>query len=76
MGAARGKGTIRGSRRARCTRGVWRGALATDGLEPAGVYFGTNTGQLYASADEGETWTAVAPYLPPILCVAVATLED
>jgi photosystem II stability/assembly factor-like uncharacterized protein len=56
--------------------GVWRGALATDGLEPAGVYFGTNTGQLFASADEGETWTAVAPYLPPILCVAVATLED
>ena len=35
--------------------GVLRQAMATDRLEPAGVYFG-NTGALYASADEGESW--------------------
>lgn len=56
--------------------GVWRAALATDALDPVGVYFGTNTGQLYASPDEGETWTAVAPYLPPILSVSAAVLPE
>jgi len=46
--------------------GVLRQAMATDTLEPAGVYAGTNTGSLYASADEGETWTEIAQHLPPI----------
>lgn len=56
--------------------GVWRAALATDACDPVGVYFGTNTGQLFASADEGTTWTAVAPYLPPILSVSAAVLSE
>ncbi|MEX2644536.1 MAG: sialidase family protein [Acetobacterales bacterium] len=46
--------------------GVLRQAMAVDPLEPAGIYFGTNTGTLYASADEGENWTCVAQHLPPI----------
>jgi hypothetical protein len=33
-----------------------RQALATDALDPAGVYFGTSNGSVYASRDEGETW--------------------
>ena len=37
--------------------GVLRQAMATDRLEPAGIYFGTNTGALFASADEGDSWT-------------------
>lgn len=45
---------------------VLRQAMATDPLEPAGVYFGTSTGRLYASADEGESWQCIAEYLPPI----------
>lgn len=49
--------------------GVLRQAMATDRLEPAGVYFGTNTGMLFASADEGESWSRVAEYLPPILSI-------
>ena len=49
--------------------GVLRQAMATDTLGPAGVYFGTNTGQLYASADEGDTWSCIAGYLPPVLSV-------
>ena len=49
--------------------GVLRQALATDELDPAGVYFGTNSGSLYASADEGGRWTRVAQHLPAILSV-------
>jgi hypothetical protein len=46
--------------------GVLRQAMAADPLKPAGVYAGTNTGTLFASADEGESWTSVATHLPPI----------
>ncbi|MDP9138097.1 MAG: glycoside hydrolase, partial [Pseudomonadota bacterium] len=49
--------------------GVLRQAMATDPLEPAGVYFGTNTGQLFASCDEGENWRSIAQHLPPIYSV-------
>ncbi len=49
--------------------GVLRQAMAADRLEPAGVYAGTNTGTLFASADEGETWAEIAHHLPPILSV-------
>ncbi len=49
--------------------GVLRQAMAVDRLHPAGVYAGTNTGTLFASADEGERWTTIATHLPPILSV-------
>lgn len=49
--------------------GVLRQALATDSLDQAGIYFGTTSGELYASADEGETWACVASHLPAILSV-------
>lgn len=49
--------------------GVLRQAMATDALEPAGVYFGTGTGALYASADEGDNWACIAQHLPPISSV-------
>ena len=54
---------------------VLREAMAVDDFEPAGVYIGTSTGQLYGSADEGETWTAIAANLPPIASVDVAIGE-
>jgi photosystem II stability/assembly factor-like uncharacterized protein len=47
---------------------VLREALATDGLRPCGVYFGTSTGHLYASRD-GATWRPLASHLPKILSV-------
>ncbi|MEO8208858.1 MAG: sialidase family protein [Chloroflexota bacterium] len=54
--------------------GVLREAMAGDGLDPAGVYFGTSTGQVYGSADEGLTWHLVADNLPPVWSVeAIAT---
>ncbi len=35
------------------------------------MYVGTNTGQLFASRDEGESWKMLADFLPPILSVSV-----
>ena len=49
--------------------GVLRRAMATDPMEPAGVYFGTSGGGLFASADEGETWSSIAEHLPTIFSV-------
>lgn len=53
---------------------VMREGLATDRLDPAGVYFGTNAGEVWASADEGGSWQRIAAYLPPVLSVTAATL--
>ena len=54
--------------------GVLREGLAVDALEPAGIYFGTNTGQIFGSRDEGETWSQIADYLPPIMSIEVAVV--
>jgi photosystem II stability/assembly factor-like uncharacterized protein len=54
--------------------GVLREGLAVDSLDPAGVYFGTNTGEIFGSRDEGDTWELIAGYLPPVLSVEVAVL--
>lgn len=51
---------------------VLRQALATDALEPAGVYFGTNGGELYASTDEGRSWRAITAHLPMVHSVETA----
>lgn len=55
--------------------GTYREGLAIDALEPAGLYLGTNTGQLYASVDEGDSWRLVTGDLPPISSVSVTVLE-
>jgi photosystem II stability/assembly factor-like uncharacterized protein len=57
-----------------CYVNVLRSALAIDTLESCGVYFGTTGGQVYASADSGDSWTAIARDLPPVLSVEVQTL--
>ncbi|GBD48525.1 WD40/YVTN/BNR-like repeat-containing protein [Methylopila sp. Yamaguchi] len=48
---------------------VLRQALATDRLAPAGVYFGTGSGEVYASRDEGAAWKRIAEHLPTISSV-------
>lgn len=53
---------------------VMREGMSTDRLDPAGVYFGTVSGELWASGDEGRSWDRVAQYLPPILSVSAATI--
>lgn len=49
-----------------------REGMAVDSCDPCGVYFGTTTGQLYYSRDEGESWELLAENLPPINSVGVA----
>jgi photosystem II stability/assembly factor-like uncharacterized protein len=49
--------------------GVLREAMAVDRLDPVGVYFGTSTGQLYGSVDEGRSWSLIADNLPAIWSV-------
>ncbi len=53
--------------------GVLREGMAIDSLDVPGLYFGTTTGQVFASADEGESWSEIASYLPAIASVEVAT---
>ena len=54
--------------------GVLREGLAIDSLDVPGLYFGTSTGQVFASADEGESWNEIASYLPAISSVEVAVV--
>lgn len=54
---------------------VLRDALCLDDGTPTGVYFGNRNGEVYASADEGETWGLVAEHLPDVLCVRAVSLE-
>ena len=54
---------------------VLREAMGVDQLEPAGVYFGTSTGQVFGSADEGDHWQLLADFLPDIWSVEAAVVE-
>ena len=54
---------------------VLRDALAVDALDPAGVYFGTRSGKLYGSADEGKSWEMILDGLPPIVAVKAAVVS-
>jgi photosystem II stability/assembly factor-like uncharacterized protein len=54
---------------------VLRQAMATDRLESAGVYFGTSSGALYASADEGDSWRCIAQHLPMITSVETLVVD-
>jgi photosystem II stability/assembly factor-like uncharacterized protein len=57
-----------------CYVNVLRDAMAIDSLDSCGVYFGTSGGQVYASADAGDTWAPIVRDLPPVLSVEVQTL--
>ena len=57
-----------------CYVNVLRSAMAVDTLDSCGVYFGTTGGQVYASADSGDNWTAIVRDLPAVLSVEVQTL--
>ena len=53
---------------------VLRDAMSVDSLDKCGVYFGTSGGQVYASNDAGDTWSAIARDLPAVLSVEAQTL--
>jgi photosystem II stability/assembly factor-like uncharacterized protein len=64
---------------ARCDSGLpprgWftvkRQAMTVDDGEPVGVYFGTTSGEVWGSRDEGETWKPIVQHLPEIYSVEV-----
>jgi hypothetical protein len=53
---------------------VYREGLDTDGLDPEGVYVGTSNGEVYASADGGDSWQRLPGTLPPVLSVTCAVV--
>jgi hypothetical protein len=57
-----------------CYVNVLRDAMAVDSLDPCGVYFGTTGGQVYGSANSGDTWNPIVRDLPAVLSVEVQTL--
>ena len=57
-----------------CYVNVLRDAMAVDTLDSCGIYFGTTGGQVYASADSGDTWVPIVRDLPAVLSVEVQTL--
>ncbi len=58
-----------------CYVNVLRDAMAVDSLDQCGIYFGTTGGQVYASADAGDTWNPIVSNLPAVLSVEVQTIE-
>ncbi len=57
-----------------CYVNVLRDAMAVDKLDSCGIYFGTTGGQVYASADAGDSWMPIVHDLPAVLSVEVQTL--
>jgi photosystem II stability/assembly factor-like uncharacterized protein len=57
-----------------CYVNVLRDAMAVDSLDECGIYFGTTGGQVYASANAGDSWSPIVRDLPAVLSVEVQTL--
>ena len=55
---------------------VLRDALAVDSLAPAGIYFGTRSGHLYGSRDDGDSWQLLMGGLPPIVSVRAVVVGE
>ena len=67
---------LRGLPQKRAYETVLRDAIAADSFDPAGIYFGTRSGQLFGSRDEGRTWQKILEGLPAVVCVRSAVFED
>jgi serine/threonine protein kinase len=55
---------------------VLRDGMTADSFDPVGIYFGTRSGRLFGSQDEGRTWETILEGLPSIVCVRNAVVED
>jgi photosystem II stability/assembly factor-like uncharacterized protein len=51
---------------------ILRDAMCVDDDDPAGVYFGSRSGEVFASPEEGDSWIQVAAHLPDVTCVRAA----
>jgi photosystem II stability/assembly factor-like uncharacterized protein len=65
----------RGLPQENCYVNVLRSALTVDSLNPCGLYFGTTGGEVYASADSGDSWTPIVQNLPAVFSVEVQVLS-
>ncbi|MDT3779194.1 exo-alpha-sialidase [Nitrospira sp. MA-1] len=68
------EGLTKGLPQQDCYVNILRDAMAVDSLEPCGIYVGTTGGQVYASADSGDSWMPIVRDLPPVLSVEVQAL--
>jgi hypothetical protein len=55
---------------------ILRDSIATDTCNPAGIYFGTRSGKVYGSSDDGKSWRAIIEGLPPVVCVRAALVGE
>ena len=55
---------------------VLRDAVTADSFDPTGIYFGTRSGQVFASRDEGKTWHKIIEGFPAVVCIRSAVVED
>ena len=55
---------------------VLRDAMVADALDPLGIYFGTRSGEIYASIDEGKNWKKILQGLPAVVCVKAALVGE
>ena len=55
---------------------VLRDAMTVDSFDPVGIYFGTRSGKIFSSGDEGRTWEKILEGLPPVVCIRNAVVED
>jgi photosystem II stability/assembly factor-like uncharacterized protein len=53
---------------------VMRDAMCVDDADPAGVYFGSRSGEIWASPDEGDNWLPVAEHLPDVFSLRAAVI--
>ena len=53
---------------------VKRQGMCADAHDPLGLYFGTTSGELWMSRDEGAKWSCIARHLPEIYAVEAAEL--
>jgi serine/threonine protein kinase len=55
---------------------VLRDAMTADSFDPVGIYFGTRSGKIFGSTDEGRTWQKILEGLPPVVCLRSTLIED
>jgi serine/threonine protein kinase len=67
---------LRGLPQKRAYETILRDAMTADSFDPIGIYFGTRSGQLFGSRDEGRTWQKILEGLPSVVCVRNAVVED
>lgn len=54
--------------------GIYREGMAMDSLKPAGIFFGTNTGKIFGSRNEGDSWSVVADNMPPVYSISASVI--